>query len=107
MKELKDKGRMVLYTNLLDSKVIEISDKVVGVVFKSGCSFNKMYVSKAENLEVVESCLCKCLGKEVRVKCLDEEDTVDTSKKEEKDELVEKAQNIADKLNLNLNIIDE
>jgi len=32
---------------------------------------------------------------------------VDTSKKEEKDELVEKAQNIADKLNLNLNIIDE
>lgn len=107
LKELKDKGRMVLYTNLLDSKVIEISDKVVGVVFKSGCSFNKMYVSKAENLEVVESCLCKCLGKEVRVKCLDEEDTVDTSKKEEKDELVEKAQNIADKLNLNLNIIDE
>jgi len=79
----------------------------VGIVFKGGCSFNKMYVSKAENLEVVESCLCKCLGRDVRVKCIDEEEVVETSKKEEKDELVEKAQSIADKLNMDLNIIDE
>jgi DNA polymerase-3 subunit gamma/tau len=107
LKELKDMGRMVLYTNLLDSKVIEISSKVVGIVFKGGCSFNKMYVSKAENLEVVESCLSKCLGKDVRVKCLDEEESVETSRKEEKDELIEKAQDIANKLNVDLNIIDE
>lgn len=107
LKELKKNGRMVLYTNLLDTKVIEVDSKFVGVVFKGGSSFNKMFVSKAENLEVVESYLSECMGKDVRIKCMDEEDTVETSKKEEKDELIEKAQDIADKLNVTLNIIDE
>jgi len=39
-----------------------------------------MLVEKSENLEVIEECLRECLGKEVRVKCFDEEDIVDTGK---------------------------
>jgi len=107
LNELKGRGRMAIYTNLLDTKLVELNPTQVGIVFKNGCSFNKMIVAKHENLEVVESCLCECLGKEVRVKCLDEEDTVDNGKKEEKDELIEKAQDIAEKLDVKLNIIDE
>jgi len=49
-----------------------------------------MLVEKSENLEVIEECLRECLGKEVRVKCFDEEDIVDTGKNDEEDKLVEK-----------------
>ncbi|MFZ5987827.1 MAG: DNA polymerase III subunit gamma/tau [Bacillota bacterium] len=107
LKELKNNGRMVLYTNLMETKVIELSSKLIGIVFKTGSSFNKLCVSKAENLEVVESYLSSALGRDIKVKCLDDEDAVDNNKAEDKDELIEKAQNIADKLNVTLNIIDE
>ncbi|TYQ14692.1 UNVERIFIED_CONTAM: DNA polymerase-3 subunit gamma/tau [Acetivibrio alkalicellulosi] len=107
LKELKDNGRMVLYTNLLDTKIIEIDHRFVGVVFGEGNSFGKMYVSKPENLEAVETCLCKCIGKEIKIKCIDETDTVGSQKSEPKDQLIEKAKDIAQKLDVELNVIDE
>ncbi|HOM03733.1 MAG TPA: DNA polymerase III subunit gamma/tau [Acetivibrio sp.] len=104
LNELKSRGRMAVYAYLLDTKLIELGSNQVGIVFNNGC---RMLVEKSENIEVVEKCLCDCLGKNVRVKCLDEEDIVDAGKKEEKDELIEKAQDFAEKLDVKLNIIDE
>ena len=69
-----------------------------------------MNCSRPENLEVIEGVLLKLLGREVRVKCLDEEDasvTKPDEKKEPEDELLVKARDIAQKLNAPLNIIDE
>jgi len=107
LKELKNNGRMGLYTNLLDTKVIEISNKVVGLVFSNTGSINKLYVSKPENMEVVEACLGKCLGRDIKIKCIGEDEMVTERKtEEEKDELLEKAQDIACRLNTKLNIID-
>nr|WP_276020122.1 DNA polymerase III subunit gamma/tau [Acetivibrio straminisolvens] len=103
--ELKSRGRMVIYSHLLDAKLIELGSNRVGIVFKN--TIGKMFVEKSENLEVVEECLCEFLGKKVRVKCLGEEDIVDTEKKEEKDELIEKVQDFAEKVDIPLNIIDE
>lgn len=108
--DLRKSGRMVLYTNLIGSRAIEMDDKFVGVVFASSGSFNKMLVSKPENTEVLESTLQKLLGREIRIKCLDEEDvagSVKPSGTELKDEFVEKAKEIADRMNIPLNIIDE
>jgi len=103
--ELKSRGRMAVYAYLLDTKLIELGSNQVGIVFKNnGC---KMLVEKSENLEVIEECLRECLGKEVRVKCFDEEDIVDTGKNDEEDKLVEKAQDFAQKFDVEVNIIDE
>ncbi|MCX7709440.1 MAG: DNA polymerase III subunit gamma/tau [Clostridia bacterium] len=110
LEELRKSGRMVLFTNLIGSKAIEIDQKIVGIVFENGGSFNKMLVSKAENAEVLESVLGKVLGREVRIKCLDADDARNSTKSaqpEEKDEFVEKAQEIAKRINAPLNIIDE
>lgn len=108
--ELKSCGRMVLYTNLLDTKAIELDEKRVGIVFGDGKSFNKMLCSKAENLEVIEKATEKIVGREVRVRCLDSDTFVEKCAPEPsapKDELVEKARDIAEKLNVPFNIIDE
>jgi DNA polymerase III subunit gamma/tau len=108
---LKSRGRMVLYTNLLGTKAVEVGTKIVGILFGSGSgSFGKMMVSKAENLEVVQEVLSKKLGRDITVKCYDEEEFLEGSKTtedEHKDELLEKAQGLADRLNVPLNIIDE
>jgi len=110
LKELKSMGRMVVYTNLLDTKAIEIDDKRVGILFKERSGFCKMMLSKAENLEVIESVLSKKLGRQIKVKCLDEEDLEEgsgTEEAQEADDFISKAQDIADKLDIPINIIDE
>ncbi|MDQ2086546.1 DNA polymerase III subunit gamma/tau [Herbivorax sp. ANBcel31] len=107
LKELKDSRRMALYAYLMDTKIVEIDNKFIGVVFGEGKGLAKTSLSKPENAEVVESHLCNFLGREVKIKCIDETETVDTVKSEEKDELVEKARDIAKKCDVDLNIIDE
>ena len=110
LSELKSNGRMVLYSNLLGTKAIEIDSKFIGVVFEGGGGFGKMLVSKAENLEILENAASKKLGREVRIKCLDEESLAGMQKveqKEERDEFIEKAQDIANRLGVPLDVIDE
>jgi len=110
LKDLKSSGRVALFAYLLDTKAVELDDKFVGVIFKSGNSFNKINVSKAENLEIVEGVLSKNLGREVRVKCLDEEVLAEgpaDDQPENKDEFVEKAHELAKRLDVPFNIIDE
>lgn len=110
LEDLRKGGRMVLYTNLIGSKAIEIDNKFIGIVFANGKNFNKMLVSKLENTEFLESTLAKMLGREVRIKCLDEDDVknnIKSAQVEVKDEFVEKAQEIANRINVPLNIIDE
>jgi len=108
--ELKSSGRMALYTFLLNTRAVELDDKFIGIIFESGSSFNKMNVSKSENIEVVEEALSKVLGRPIRAKCLDEEDLIQSFPKKqnlENDEFVRKAKSLADKLNVPMNIIDE
>jgi DNA polymerase III subunit gamma/tau len=108
--DLKNSGRVLLYTNLLGSKAIEIDNKFIGIIFGSGNSFNKMLVSKTENLEVVEAAVSKKIGREIRIKCLSEGDMVEGQKAPSDpvgDEFMEKAKLISDRLNMPMNIIDE
>ncbi|MDF2522938.1 MAG: polymerase subunit gamma/tau [Clostridiales bacterium] len=106
LKELKNAGRMIVYTNLLETRAIELDDKFIGIVFPEGSDFKKMLVSKAENMETIEVVLKKSLGREVKIKCIEEGNIPDV-KHEIRDEFVEKAQNLAMILNAPLNIIDE
>ena len=109
LKELKDNGRMVLYTNLLNTKAIQINKNVIGIVFEGNNSFGKMYVSKAENLKVVESCLEKLMGNEIRIKCLEQEEMPkeQEEKREKDDGWLKKAKDIATRFDVSLDIVDE
>jgi len=110
LEELKSCGRIVLYTNLLDTKAVELDDKKICIVFGEGKGFNKMLCSRAENIEIIEKAVAKVLGREVRVRCIDDDafaEKRDKEKAAQKDELMEKARDIAQKLNVPFNIIDE
>ncbi len=102
--ELKAMGRMMIYTNLLNTKAVEQDDRFIGIVFDKGARFAKMIVSKTENLEVIQTILSKKLGREVRVRCID---AGAAAAEQKKDEFVEKVEDLAKRINVPVNIIDE
>lgn len=102
--ELKAMGRMMIYTNLLNTKAVEQDDRFIGVVFEKGAGFAKMIVSKTENLEVIQTILSKKLGREVRVRCID---VGAAAAEQKKDEFVEKVEDLAKRINVPVNVIDE
>ncbi len=106
--ELKNSGRMVIFTNLLGTKAVELDSKFIGIVFSESSNFSKDLISRHENLEVIEGILSKKLEKPMRVKCLLSEDLKGRqSKTKEEDEFIDKAKEIAEKFNVPVNIIDE
>lgn len=110
LNDLKQNGRMALFSYLLDTKAVEIDSRIVGVVFPPDRSYFKINVSKSENAEILEHYISKRLGRDIKARCIDSGDIIDNKKEggnNGSDELVEKAQAIAQKLNAPLNIIDE
>lgn len=108
--DLKKIGRMVLFTNLMGTKLVEIDTKFVGIIFNNSNGFNKMIVSKIENAEVIEAKVSAKLGRQVRIKCLDAGEVGGLQKgvKEEvKDEFIEKTNDLSKRLGVSFNIIDE
>ena len=88
---------------------MELDNGAFGIIFSGDNSFNKMLVSKAENIGVLENLVSKAIGREVIVKCLDEDSCTfhQSTQKEEKDDFLQKAEDLAKKLDIPLNIIDE
>ena len=113
LNHLRDSGRMALYTNLIGTKAVYLEQKLIGIIFEKGASFKKMLVSKAENMEIIEEALEKKLGRVIKVRCISEQDLsevpVDEKKKDvnDRDEFIDKARNMAEKLNVPYNIIDD
>ncbi|OPZ84184.1 MAG: DNA polymerase III subunits gamma and tau [Firmicutes bacterium ADurb.Bin419] len=107
--DLKQNGRVALFSYLHDTKAVEINTKIVGIVFPKERSHLKIVVSKVENAEILENYMSKRLGREIRIKCIDSEDIIDNKEEggSDSDELLEKAQAIAQELNAPLNIVDE
>lgn len=107
LKEIKDFGRMSLYIWLMNTKIVEIDDRFIGVVFSKGQeSVKDMFLKMPENIEFVEEKLCEHLGRKVKIKCIDAAEIID-NKNEEKDEFLKKAEIIAKEFDAGLNIIDE
>lgn len=108
--DLKACGKRSLHTYLADTRAVSLDEKVIGIILKDGSTFARALVTRLENQEVIEELLKKKLGRDVRIKCLEESDIKESGPvkpEEEKDELIEKAQDIANRLNIPLNIIDE
>jgi len=109
LSELKSMGRMTIYSNLTGAKPIELDSGSIGIVFPENGHFNKMFISTAENIGVLQDVISKKLGRKVIVRCLDEEDSPVTGDRTDpiSSEVFEKARNFAEKFDVPFNIIDE
>lgn len=71
MDDLKQNGKIVLYTNLKGSKAKELNDMTVGIEFPNGMtSFGKAVLEKQENIREISNLVSMACGKEMQIKYL-------------------------------------
>ncbi len=114
MKELKSGGRMMLTTYLTSARAVMGDENTLLIVFPTGVTTFKSVVAKPEHLEVLQQVLARKLGRQVRIRFINEEELEDIAPNlttEQNDEqestLLKNAREIADKLKVHLDIIDE
>ena len=67
--DLKQSGKILLYTNLINTNAIEINDMTVGIEFPNGLTpFAKSVLEKTENINELSRLVSIEYGKEMRVK---------------------------------------
>ena len=95
-------GKILLYTNLLNSNAVEINDMTIGIEFPKGLTpFAKSVLEKAENINELSRLISMEYGKDMRVKIIEQP---------QQKEQVNKAstiENMANDLDIPFNIIDE
>ena len=69
VKDLKQNGKIVLYTNLMNTKAREINDMTVGIEFPNGLtSFGKTVLEKPENIKELTNLVSMASGKPMNIK---------------------------------------
>ena len=72
LNDFKTNGKIMLYTNLLNTNAVEINDMTVGIEFKNGINaFGKTVLEKAENKNEIEKQVSIACGKTMHVKYID------------------------------------
>ena len=73
VKDLKQNGKIVLYTNLMNTIAEEINDMTVGIKFPNGLSsFGKTVLEKQENIKEISTLVSMACGKEMQIKYISE-----------------------------------
>lgn len=71
--DLKQSGKIVLYTNLINTQAEQINEKTIGIKFPKGItSFGKMVLEKQENTREISNLLSSACGKEMQIKYISE-----------------------------------
>ena len=100
---LKQEGKIMLYTNLMNSNAEELNDMTIGISFPRGLTpFGKTILEKSENVQELEKRISMQYGKPMRVKYIQDNQE---SKKEEKPQASE-FESLAHDMDLPFNIID-
>ena len=69
LNDLKQRGKRVLYTNLMGTNAKEINDMTVGIEFPNGMtSFGKLVLDKQENMREISNLVSMACGKEMQIK---------------------------------------
>lgn len=100
--DLKQSGKIVLYTNLMGTTVKELNDMTVGIEFPNGMSsFGKAVLEKQENIREISNLVSIANGKEMQIKYI-------TKDAAEMHQLTneENLQNFANESNIPFNIIE-
>lgn len=99
--DLKQSGKIVLYTNLMNTKANELNDMTVGIEFPNGMtSFGKTVLEKPENIREISNLVSMACGKEMQIKYISTNNTVHQLSKEED------LQNFANQSDIPFNIIE-
>ena len=99
--DLKQSGKIVLYTNLMNTKATELNDMTVGIEFPNGMtSFGKTVLEKPENIREISNLVSMACGKEMQIKYISANNTVHQLSKEED------LQNLANQSDIPFNIIE-
>lgn len=70
---LKQEGKIMLYTNLMNSNMVELNDMTVGISFPKGLTpFGKTILEKNENVAELEKRVSMEFGKPMRIKYIEE-----------------------------------
>ena len=97
---LKESGKMILYSNLMNTKAKQKDDLTIEIIFPNGLTkFGKDLLQKPENIQEIVKLVSMECGKEMRVTFIDAEDYV--PKKEDNIE------DMVKKLDIPVNIIEE
>ena len=67
--DIKESGKIVLYTNLLNTRAVELNDMTVGIEFPNGITpFGKTILEKQENKREISNLVSIACGKEMQIK---------------------------------------
>ena len=101
MSDLKQNGKIVLYTNLMGTKAKQINDMTVGIEFPKGMTpFGKAVLERPENIKEITYLVSMACGKEMQIKYLIAETQGQPMTKEEN------LQNFAHQSDIPFNIIE-
>ena len=110
LNDLKQRGKRVLYTNLMGTNAKEINDMTVGIEFPNGMtSFGKLVLDKQENMRELDkqenmreisNLISMACGKEMQIKYIVPEQNTHKVTREEN------LQNLANESDIPFNIID-
>ena len=81
---MKKNGKIMLYTNLLNTDAIEVNDMTVGIQFPKGITpFGKTILEKPESIKEITEQVSLACGKEMHVKFIDTKPQGETERSEE------------------------
>ena len=67
--DLKQSGKIVLYTSLIGTRATEVNDMTIGIEFpKEVTAFGKTVLNKQENIKEISSLVSMACGKEMQIK---------------------------------------
>lgn len=98
---LKQSGKIVLYTNLMNTKAKEMNDMTVGIEFPNGMTaFGKTVLEKQENIREISNLVSMACGKEMQIKYIIPNNQVHQMTQEEN------LKNLANESEIPFNIIE-
>ena len=99
--DLKQSGKILLYTNLMNTNAVEINDMTVGIEFPNGLTpFAKSVLDRPENMQELSKLVSMEYGKDMHVKVLEGAKNIEKSPEEP-------FINMVNDLDIPINIIDE
>ena len=98
----KKNGKIMLYTNLLNTNAVEINDMTVGIEFPKGLTpFGKTVLEKPENKTEISNQVSIACGKEMHIKYIDTKPQDDGEMSEE-----QQLSNFANEFNIPFDVIE-
>ena len=99
--DLRQNGKIVLYTNLMNTKAKELNDMTIGIEFPNGMTaFGKTVLQKQENIREISNLVSMACGKEMQIKYIENTNQIHQMTSEEN------LQNLANESDIPFNIIE-